>query len=108
MKRLPWSLIALLAATSSALAQSNRPTSQGDSTVVPAIQRRAQATYDSTGGRWGGFVFTTENLTGLAGAYGTDIKASYLRTAPARLVLEQWTRRASTGLSTTSPTGRPT
>ena len=98
MKRFPWSLVALLAATSStALSQSSRPSAEGDSTVVPAIQRRAQAAYDSTGGRWGGFVFTKENLTGLAGAYGTDLKASYLRTAPARLVLEQWTPEGKYG-----------
>lgn len=98
MQRFPWPLVALLVATSStALGQSSRPTAQGDSTVVPAIQRRAQAAYDSTGGRWGGFVFTKENLTGVAGAYGTDVKASYLQTVPARLVLEQWTPEGKYG-----------
>ena len=53
--------------------------------------------YCYTGGRWGGFVFTKENLTGLAGAYGTEIRAAYLQAAPTRLVLEQWTPEGKYG-----------
>ncbi len=91
MKSLAWSLLVLFwAAPSNGLGQTSRPTRQGDSTVVPALERRSQAAYDSTGGRWGGFVFTKENLTGLAGAYGTEIRVAYLQAAPTRLVLEQW------------------
>jgi len=92
MKSLAWPLLVLFGtASSNAEAQNSSPTQHGDSTVVPAIERRSQAVNDSAGGRWGGFVYTRRNLSGIAGAYGTDIKAAFIQAAPARLVLEQWT-----------------
>lgn len=108
MKYLPWTLLVLSGAVpSSATGQAARPTRLGDSTVVPAIAHRSQVAYDSTGGRWGGFVLTKKNLTGLAGAYGTDIRVAYLHGAPARLVLEQWTPEGKYGAEYYLSDGEP-
>lgn len=105
MRRPAGTLLLLLGTISSrGWGQTSR---QGDSTVVPALERRSQAAYDSTAGRWGGFVFTSQNLTGQPGAYGTDVRASYLQSAPVRLVVEQWTPEGKYGAEYYLADGEP-